>query len=403
MSIATRFALFCLLSLALPVTAQTLTTVDSFTLSGGVVGQHTSIAIGSDGLPVISYYDDSADTLKVAHCTNAACTGAATITTVDDPAVNLVGESTSIAIGSDGRPVISYRDLTANALKVAKCANAACTGAATITTVDDPANSVGQYSSIAIGSDGLPVISYTDHTAFALKVAKCANAACTGAATITTVDPASGAGFYTSIAIGNESVGLPVISYQNLSTGTLTVAKCANAACTGTATITSVDAAGSGVGYYTAIAIGSDGRPVISYMQLPTLTTGMLKVAKCANAACTGMATITTVDDPVNSVGFHTSIGIGGDGLPVISYKDITADSLKVAKCTNAACTGAATITVIDDYAQPNSFLGDYTSIAISSDGLPVISYWDQTGFALKAAKCTTPSCSNVLLANGFE
>jgi hypothetical protein len=51
-----------------------------------------------------------------------------------------------------------------------------------VTTVDDPANQVGQYTSIAIGTDGFPVVSYCDTTAGALKVAKCLNAACTGRA-----------------------------------------------------------------------------------------------------------------------------------------------------------------------------------------------------------------------------
>jgi len=96
---------------------------------------------------------------------------------VDDPA-NSVGQDTSIAIGTDGRPVISYRDNTAGALKVAKCTNAACTGAAAITTVDDPANNVGFDAAIAIGADGLPVISYRDNTAAALKVAKCGTRSC---------------------------------------------------------------------------------------------------------------------------------------------------------------------------------------------------------------------------------
>ncbi len=358
------------------------TTVDN---PANSVGDYTSIAIGDDGLPVISYQDVTAGALKVAKCANAACTGAATITTVDDSA-NSVGHYSAIAIGSDGRPVISYFDNTVGALKVAKCANAACTGAATITTVDDPANNVGLSSSIAIGIDGRPVISYYDSTADSLKVAKCANAACTGAATITFVDdPANNVGGYTSIAIGSD--GLPVISYVDLTAGALKVAKCANAACTGAATITTVDDPANNVGAYTSIAIGSDGLPLISYSDL---TAGALKVAKCANAACTGAATITTVDDPANVVGAFTSIAIGSDGLPVISYRDSTADALKVAQCANAACTGAATITTVDD---PANVVGMHTAIAIGSDGLPVISYRDSTAAALKVAKCGTRSC----------
>jgi hypothetical protein len=140
------------------------------------VGLYTSIAIGTDGLPVISYQDSSAGALKVAQCANIACTGVPTINTVDDP-TNSVGLYTSIAIGADGLPVISYRDNTAGALKVARCGNAAC-ATATITTVDDPANSVGEYTDIAIGADGLPVISYRNTPAGALKVAKCGTRSC---------------------------------------------------------------------------------------------------------------------------------------------------------------------------------------------------------------------------------
>lgn len=47
-----------------------------------------------------------------------------------------------------------------------------------ISTLDDPANSVGQHTSIAIGTDGLPVISYLDGTDGALKVVKCFKPGC---------------------------------------------------------------------------------------------------------------------------------------------------------------------------------------------------------------------------------
>ena len=66
---------------------------------------------------------------------------------------------------------------------------------------------------------------------------------------------------------------------------------------------------------------------------------GSLKVAKCNDAACAGGdESITTVDDPANNVGYYTSLAIGADGLPVISYTDESAQTLKVAKCRNASC-----------------------------------------------------------------
>lgn len=361
------------------------TTTVGFPGSGGV-GDYNAIAVGSDGLPVISFWESSG-ILHVAKCANAACSGLATDTPVDDPLVNSVGSFTSIAIGTDGLPVISYRDQTAATLKVAKCANPSCTGAATITTVDDPpTNGVGLFTSIAIGSDGFPVISYYDETALALKVAKCANAACIGLATITTVDDsANDLGRYSSIAIGSD--GLPVVSYRDNTAGTLKVAKCATATCTGAATITTIDDSVVNSGTYTSIAIGADGLPVISYYGN---SAGALMVAKCINAACTGATIVTPVDDPTNSVGANTSITIGADGLPVISYRDVTANALKVAKCADAACSGVATITTLADLADAPNLA---TSIAIGSDGLPVISYQNMSVGRLEVLKCGTRIC----------
>ena len=114
-------------------------------------------------------------------------TSASTVTTVVDDPAHWVGAGTSIAIGTDRLPVIGYHDDTDNVLKVVKCNDAACTAAGTITTVDDPADGhwVGFVPSIAIGADGLPIISYYDDTANAVKVAKCWTADCqaTGATT----------------------------------------------------------------------------------------------------------------------------------------------------------------------------------------------------------------------------
>jgi hypothetical protein len=171
----------------------------------------------------------------VAKCNDPACAGGdETITTVDDPG-NLVGLSTAIAIGTDELPVISYYDQTAFALKVAKCNDPACAGGdETITTVDDdPSGNVGQYSSIAIGTDGLPVISYSADFPRVLKVAKCNDPACAGGdETITVVDNAFNlqVGEYNSIAIGVD--GLPVISFYNRTADALRVARCGNRQCT---------------------------------------------------------------------------------------------------------------------------------------------------------------------------
>jgi hypothetical protein len=358
------------------------TTVDD---SANTVGAFTSIAIGSDGLPIISYLDITAGALRVTHCGNTSCTAGNVSTTVDDPA-NLVGFYTSIAIGSDGLPIISHRDNTAGALRVTHCGSAACTAGNVSTTVDAPANLVGFHTSIAIGSDGLPIISHQDDTAIALRVTHCGNVACTAGNVSTTVDdPANSVGFYTSIAIGSD--GLPIISHWDQTAGGLRVTHCGDVACTAGNVSTTVDDPGNTVGFYTSIAIGSDGLPIISHLDV---TASALRVTHCGNVACTAGNVSTTVDDPANAVGIYTSIAIGSDGLPIISHRDATASALRVTHCGNVACTAGNVSTTVDD---PANGVGQFTSIAIGSDGLPIISHQDDTAFGLRVTKCATRTC----------
>src|SRR5256885_1997896 len=91
-----------------------INTVDST----GSVGTFTSIAIGTDGFPVIIYYDNVSGGLKLVHCTSASCGAHDTPTTLDSTGIRISSASfTSIAYGTDGFPVISYSDNTNGDLK----------------------------------------------------------------------------------------------------------------------------------------------------------------------------------------------------------------------------------------------------------------------------------------------
>jgi len=340
------------------------------------VGAYSSITIGADGLALISYYDSTFGDLKVAHCSNVACSSA-TLATLDS--TGNVGLYTSIAIGADGLGLISYQDSSNNNLKVAHCSDTTCS-AATLATIDGNAG-VGEYTSIAIGADGLGLISYRDNPGGDLKVAHCSNAACSSA-TLAALDGGSvNAGQYTSIAIGVDGLGL--ISYFDLGNQNLQVAHCSNVACSAATTLTTLDSTGS-VGLYTSIAIGADGLGLVSYYDL---TNTDLKVAHCSNVACTG-ATFAQIDF-TGDVGWFTAITIGADGLGLISYYDNTDDDLQVAHCSNAACS-TATVTTLES----TGSVGGYTSITIGADGLGLISYLDSTNTALKTAHCANVACT---------
>src|SRR5262245_15586846 len=319
-----------------------LTTLDG----SGNVGQYSSVAIGTDGLALISYYDASNSDLKVAHCSDFACTSA-TLTTVDS--AGSVGQYSSVAIGTDGLALISYYDASNGDLKVAHCSDAACTSAAS-TTLESEDN-VGLFTSVTIGTDGLALISYYDASNGDLKVAHCSDLACTSATrtTLTFLKSEGNVGQFTSVTITRAH---GPISYYDSTDQDLKVALCPDFTCT-SATITNTPDRIGNVGQYSSVTVGTDGLALISYYDA---TNGDLKVAHCLDAAdsiCTS-ATRTTLQSEDN-VGQFTALTIGTDGLALISYYDATNGNLKVAHCSDVACT-AATITAVQSETNVGGF-----------------------------------------------
>jgi hypothetical protein len=328
------------------------------------VGQHTSIALTSTDIPIISYWDYTNSDLKLAVCNDEACANPA-ISTLDS--TGIVGYATSIALTSTDIPVISYWDATNGDLKLAVCNNTSCTSP-TISTIDST-GTVGEFTSIALTSANIPIIGYYDTTNSSLKLAVCHNAACTSP-TISTLDSPGIVGQFTSIAL--TSTDIPIISYFDTTNSSLKLAVCNNAACT-SPTISTLDSPDY-VGYYTSIALTSTDIPIISYNDA---TNGNLELAVCNNTACTS-PTISTIDS-TGVVGQFTSIALTSADIPVISYYDTTNSSLKLAVCNNATCT-SPTILALD----ATGVVGYYTSVALTSTDIPIVSYYDTTNGNLK-------------------
>lgn len=371
-AIVAVLSLHSALQFPIALAAPTLTTVDNT----GNTGVASSIAIGSDNLPIISYFVFGGN-LLVAHCGDAGCTSGNTITTVDSS--GNVDVYSAIAIGSDNLPIISYHDLSAQTLKVAHCGNTSCSSGNTLTTVDSNA---GGSNAITIGADNLPIISYSDDLNLDLKVVHCGNNSCSSGNTITTVDGGPlRSGFTRDIAIGSDN--LAVISYWHQDNGTLQVAHCGNTNCSSGNIISTVDT--GNLGQIHSLAIGSDTFPILSYIDNSTLD---LKVAHCGDISCSSGNTVTTVDS-TDAVGQRNAIAIGADNLPMISYDDTTNFDLKFLHCGNTNCNSGNTITTIDSVGD----VGLENSVAKGFDGFPVISYRDFTNGALKVAHCDNYLC----------
>jgi hypothetical protein len=137
------------------------------------VGYHPSVAIGGDGVGLISYNDWTNRVLKVAHCDNVACSTASP----NEIASTATARPTSLAIAGDGFGVISYEGVERD-LRVARCLNSSCSAVA-IAMVETTNAAV--TAAITIGMDGLPLISNTTSSGPArsvLKVVHCSNIYC---------------------------------------------------------------------------------------------------------------------------------------------------------------------------------------------------------------------------------
>ena len=361
-------------------TSATINTVDST----GDVGRHASMAMGTDNLPLIVYFDNTQKILKVVHCGDAQCTVGNTISNLDSISLGATGiRKTSIAIGADSHPIITYFDSDTDALKVAHCGDLTCSTGNLVSVIEslDP---TAIESSIAIGQDGLPIISYADWANKDLKVAHCGNVSCSTGNVLTTVDNSFDVGRGNSLAIGGD--GFPIISYNDRGNHGTKITHCGNADCTVGNLITLVDA-NHGLGE-TSIAIGSDNLPIVSYFNE---TDGFLYVLHCGTLTCITGNSINTVDfTGAAAVGAHNSIAIGTDGLPLIAYFDATSEDLKVAHCGNTACSLVNTSVLVDGALQ----VGEYASLEIGADGFPAIAYFDKTNSDLKVAHCGNLFCT---------
>jgi hypothetical protein len=238
----------------------------------------------------------------------------------------------------------------------------------------DSADQVGEYSSMIIGFDGNPIISYFDNTNDNLKVAKCNDVSCS-TATITTADSTTNTGQYTSIALRDN--GNPVVSYWDLTNDAATLKICGQPECTSGSKFPMWSPGGP----HTSISIDEAGTPYAVF----TDNGGTLRWGACLSSGCNG--------DTGGQIGHSnvgaTSLTFGPDGLANIAYYDNNSDVLKFIKCFDHSCSTKSTQTI-----DSSADVGRDVSMVLGADGLPIMSYRDFTNGNLKVAKCSNPLCA---------
>jgi hypothetical protein len=208
--------------------------------TAGDVGQYASLEIDVNGSPVVSYYDVSNGDLKLLHCNDANCAGGDdSIALADTP--GFLGSFTSLELETRlvsmppfqffiSIPVISYYDQTNDDLKIVHCNDPNCFGFDESTQSPDSAGNVDGNTSLALDADR-PVVAYSSSDTEDLKVLHCNDPNCAGGDdSIQFPDTEGSVGQYTSLVL--DAAGNPVISYYDATNGDLKVLHCADPYCT---------------------------------------------------------------------------------------------------------------------------------------------------------------------------
>jgi hypothetical protein len=352
--------------------------VDS-TDKGNQVGAFVSLTVGPDGLPVMSYYAAFTQELKVARCGTPDCSTIASTHVVDAGAA---GQYTSIAIGANGLPVVAYYDLSVGRLKAATCGDPGCTSGNTLRVVDSNVNA-GLAPSIAIGGDGFPMISYYS-SAQKLRYAKCGDSVCTGAST-TIVTLTDGSGRSTAVSLGAN--GLPVIAFTDAQD--LIVVQCGDAVCSPAKRVFSPVLSFAVDDF--SMAIGTDGLPVFAASFF-----GGLNTIKCVDAGCMSKVAGTGEPPPAVAAPLYSSIAVGPDGLPIISYLVAATGALKLLKCGDPACKNGTFRTLVAAGVDATN-----SSVTVGRNGLPLIAYREAESAVAGGLRLV--ACGNAFCAPYFR
>jgi len=294
------------------------------------------------------------------------------------PVSSITSSRLRTAIGNDGFPVISI-SIQNNGLRFVKCNNTSCSS--NTIAILEPGNLGQTDHALVIPPDGRPLIAYNDGNGGDLKFVRCGDSSCLSGNVFASVDTAGVVGRAPSMTL---VAGLPQIAYQADGAG-LRLALCGTLECA--APVFKALAPDNVV--HTSASTGRDGAAMVAF-QSDTATTDSLKVARCTNTACSTVASSVVDQLPNAATGVGVQLRQGADGLPVMSYLDATQGTVRLARCLRGDCTQFTLTTV---HAPTPSVLinGAANGFAISVAGTPMLAY--SLNGKLTVHSCNTRSC----------
>ena len=299
-----------------------------------------------------------------------------TVSTIDS--AGDVGWYSSIATGSIH---ISYYDADESTLKYATAATESGPWTIDGALIDTSGNDVGGFSSIVVDSSDKVHISYYDWDSWYLKYATNAS----GSWVVNTIDTSADVGMFSSIAIDSVSAGENLhISYYDYDDGSI---KYVTGAVGAWGTPIAFDNIGAGLSLDTtliSIQIDSNDKVHIVYYDDDTAD------LKYTNDVSGTLAVNVTTIESDGYIGTDVSVALDSSNNIHVGYYDSSNNNLKYATCLGIDdCTQSSnwSTEAVDSTAD-----GDYSSIAVESDGTVHISYHDITTDSLKYSTGTSGS-----------
>jgi len=136
---------------------------------------HTSMAIRSNGMPFVTYYDGTNGDLRLTNCTAQNCSATNTVSLLT---TNNVGQWSRAAVTKEGFPLIAHRNVTNQSVELVICKDYACGNFEQRVLVDTGDNLGDLQLGLATKVDGSAVVSYYNTTNTSLYLYECHDPDC---------------------------------------------------------------------------------------------------------------------------------------------------------------------------------------------------------------------------------
>lgn len=348
------------------------------------VQYHVSLALTTDQKPVALYtaMPDTAveENLPVLiTCSDPSCSSFLETVAVE---FSTYGNVSDVAIGRDGLAVFAFSafDEASRTTEdgVVHCSDSTCTNR-TVEILDLDSNAA--MPAFTIDPQGLPAVVFTNWTdngqVGTYVLVRCQDARCSDY-TLGTIADAGGPPVLTF-----DASGTPLLAFsknrRDARTADLVLVTCSDATCSQGGSSTRVVESPQNT-HFIDMTLGLDGTPTFVFGE------PKLQVAHCLEPSCSSGAEVSFISLDAESA---VDIEMGADGLPIIAYTYLAPDfvrELRVASCADVACSeGTVEVLASDSWMVS-------IDMALNSTGNPVIAY--QADTAMGITFCPDPACA---------